>query len=127
MELRSRLLLTVCRKCGSKLGQIERSQDSGYIGIMREVKIQRLVRRESPLVVVKRQVGLSASSSEHVVLQARKDLLDVANTDGFPCRRLEIVVTREGEINRILEAFPFLVGEQITDGRVPKRYRLVRT
>ena len=78
---------------------------------MREIEIERLIERERPCVIVKREVGLSASGGEDVLLETSKHFCNIANANSSTRWRLEVVVAGKGKIDRVLKTQPFVVRE----------------
>ncbi|KAB8337003.1 hypothetical protein FH972_021301 [Carpinus fangiana] len=110
---------------GVELLQAQRGQDAEDVGVMREVKVQRLVEGEGAGHRVERDVDLRRRRVDVVLRQARAQLGDPAGADGAAGWRREAVVACKGEVDGILVTLPLGVGEEGTKGRVAQSNRLV--
>lgn len=86
----------------AELGEAESGQDGDDIGVVAEVEVEGLVKREGRRVGVERGVDLRARVAQSMVLEAGDDFLLVANTYGPPSLGLPAAVTREEEIYALL-------------------------
>jgi hypothetical protein len=72
------------------------------VGVVREIEVERLIKREGSGVVVEGKVDLSSGLCDQLVLKSGVQLLNVTDSNSTASGRLEHVVTSEGQINAVL-------------------------
>lgn len=105
---------------GGELGEAEGGEDAAHIGVMGEVEIEGLVQGKGRVHAVKGDVDLRRGGGDEVVVQTGEDFLNVADADSAAGGGFEVVISREGEVDAVFEALPFLVGEELAPRRVAK-------
>lgn len=140
-----RARVSVRRQLFGELAQAKRSQDRHDVGVVRKVKVQRLVERERLGAAVERRVDLRAGVAERVVLEACENFLLVAEADGslkdvsvshvsdlrgretYADRAVEGIRRGKGEVDRVPKARPLLVRKQVAELAEAVCHRLVGT
>ena len=69
---------------------------------------------------------MGATRVEDMLLQTSDQLFDIGNADSTSCWRLEVVVSGEGKVDGVFKAAPFIVSEEVAEGRVAESDGLVR-
>lgn len=97
-----------------ELLQTKRRDDGHDVRVVREIKVQGLVEREGRVRLVESGVDVGRSGGEivQVVRETGVQLLDVAYTDATAGRGSEAVVAIELQVDAVLEALPFFIGEE---------------
>lgn len=111
----------------SELSKAKCGQDTHDIGVMREVKIEALIKRECCCIVVQCDVDLGNWRVDCMMLKTSKYFLHVSDTDSTTSGRLESVVASELYINAVFISLPLFVGEQAAELRVAVSYSFVST
>lgn len=69
---------------------------------------------------------MGATRIENMLLQTSEKLLYIGNADRAACWRLKIVIPGERKVNGVFEAEPFLIVEEVAEGRVAESDGFVR-